>query len=99
MVTIQPLKVMVSITSFTITTTLTCNSIITSGDNYKNIIMGNLVIQMAVKTISIQNCVTVLEDSFIETTIAELIKIAKDEATIALIETYTTISNKINVTE
>ena len=95
-ITIQSTIVVVSITSFTITTT--CNFITTSGDNYGNIIIGNQVNTNSSKTISIQNCITTLEDSFTKTTIVELIKIPNDETTIAPIETYTMTSNIINVT-
>ena len=80
-VTTQPIIVMIPITSFT--TTLTRNSIITSGDNYRNVTIGNQVNTNNNKTISIQN--HILEDSFIETTIAP-------------IETYTMTSSTISIT-
>ena len=53
MVTIQPVIVKVPIASFT--TTPTRNSIITSGDNYRNTIIGNLVNTNNSKVISIQS--------------------------------------------
>ena len=94
--TIQLIIVMVPIAGFT--TTSTCNSIITSGDDYRNITIGNLVNTNNSRTISIQSYITTLKDSFIKTTIVELIKIPNDETTIAPIETYTMTSNIINVT-
>ena len=80
------------------TTTSSRNSIITSGDNYGNIIIGNQVNINDNGTISIQNYETTLEDSFIEIKIAELIEIPNDETTIAPIETYTMTSSTISIT-
>ena len=63
---------MVPITRFT--TASTHNSIITSDDNYRNITIGNLVNTNNNKTKSIKSSRITLKDTFIETTIAELIK-------------------------
>ena len=93
-VTIQLIIVMVPITSFI---TTTCNFITTSGDDYKNITIGNLVNTNKNRTTSTQSSMIILEDSFIEITIAELIKLMNNETTIAPIKIYTMTSSTISI--
>ena len=97
LVTIQLIIVMIPITSFT--TTSTRNSIITSGDKYRKITIGNLVNTNNNRTLSIWSSMITLKDSYVKTTIAELIEIPNGETTTAPIEIYTIISNIINISE
>ena len=94
-VTIQPVIVKIPIASST--TTSNRNSIITSDDKYRNITIGNLVNRNNNKITSTQSSMTTLEDSFVKTTIVELIKIPNDETIIAPIKTYTIILSIISV--